>query len=112
MLNAQSDKMDIRFSQVFSRPMFHIWTHSLKSLQYIAVTLSYVNFLQPVPVAARSEALVCGRSPAKIVSSNPTGGMDVGSVVSVVCCQVKVSATSCSLVQRSPTACGVPLCVI
>jgi len=38
--------------------------------------------------------------------------MDVGSVVSVVCCQVKVSATSCSLVQRSPTACGVPLCVI
>jgi hypothetical protein len=29
------------------------------------------------------------------------------SVVSVVCCQVEVSATSWSLVQRSPTDCGV-----
>jgi hypothetical protein len=37
---------------------------------------------------------------------NPTGGMDV-CVVSVVCCQVEVSATSWSLVQRSPTECGV-----
>jgi hypothetical protein len=27
--------------------------------------------------------------------------------VSVVCCQVEVSATSRSLVQRSPTECGV-----
>ena len=30
-----------------------------------------------VPVAARSKALVCGRSPAEIVGSNTTGGMDV-----------------------------------
>ena len=30
-----------------------------------------------VPVAARSEASVCGRSPAEIVGSNPIGGMDV-----------------------------------
>ena len=34
------------------------------------------------------------------------------SVVSVVCCQVEVSATSWSLVQRSPTECGALLCVI
>jgi len=34
------------------------------------------------------------------------------SVVSVVYCQVEVSATSWSLVQRSPTACGASLCVI
>jgi len=45
------------------------------------------------------------------VGSNPTGGMDV-SVVSVVCCQVEVSATDWSLVQRSPTDCGACLCVI
>jgi hypothetical protein len=33
--------------------------------------------------------------------------------VSVVCCQVEVSATSWSLVQRSPTDCGVSqMCVI
>ena len=31
----------------------------------------------PVSVAARSKASVCGRSPAEIVGSNPTGGIDV-----------------------------------
>ena len=30
-----------------------------------------------VPVAARSKAWVCGRSPAEIVDSNPTSGIDV-----------------------------------
>jgi len=34
------------------------------------------------------------------------------SVVSVVWCQIEVSAKSWSLVQRSPTDCGVSLCVI
>jgi len=29
------------------------------------------------PVAARSKAQVCGRSPAEIVGSNPIQGMDV-----------------------------------
>ena len=33
-------------------------------------------------------------------------------VVSVVCCQVEVSATDWSLVQRSTTGCGASLCVI
>jgi len=32
--------------------------------------------------------------------------------VSVVCCQLEVSKTSWSLVQRSPTDCGASLCVI
>ena len=31
----------------------------------------------PIPVAARSKALDCGRSPAEIVGSNPTRGIDV-----------------------------------
>ena len=31
----------------------------------------------PVPVAARSKAQVCGRSPAEIVGSIPTWGMEV-----------------------------------
>jgi hypothetical protein len=31
----------------------------------------------PFPVAARSKAYVCGRSPAGVVGSNPTGGIDV-----------------------------------
>ena len=34
------------------------------------------------------------------------------SVVSVVCCQAEVSATSWSLVERIPTDCGASLCVI
>jgi hypothetical protein len=37
---------------------------------------------------------VCGRSPAEIVGSNPTGEHGCLTVVSVVCCQVEVSATS------------------
>jgi len=44
------------------------------------------------------------------VGSNPTQGMDV-CVVSVVCCQVEVSATDWSFVQRT-TDCGASLCVI
>jgi len=32
--------------------------------------------------------------------------------LSVVCCQVEVSATDWLLVQRSPTGCGASLCVI
>ena len=51
-------------------------------------------YSKPVPVVARSKAKVCGRSLAQVVGSNHTGGMDVLSVVSVLCCQVEVSATS------------------
>jgi hypothetical protein len=32
------------------------------------------------------------------------------SLVCVVCCQIDVSASGCSLVQRSPTESGVPEC--
>jgi hypothetical protein len=65
-------------------------------------------------VAVRSKAWVYGRSLAGIVGLNPAGGTDVClSVVSVVCFLVDVSATSWSLVQRSPTECGVSkMCVI
>jgi len=65
-----------------------------------------------VPVASRSKASVCGRSPAEIVGSNPTGGHGELSVVSFVWCQVEVSATSWSLIRRSPTDCGASFCVI
>jgi hypothetical protein len=43
--------------------------------------LSELNSTQAGPVAARSSALVCGRSPAEIVGSNPTGSM-------VICCEI------------------------
>ena len=57
-------------------------------------------------MAERSKARVFG-----IVGSNFAGSMDV-CVLEVVCCQVEVSATNRSLVQRSPTDCGVSLCVV
>jgi hypothetical protein len=38
---------------------------------------SYLWAQVPIPVAARSEAWVYGRSLAEIVVSNPAGGMDV-----------------------------------
>jgi len=64
-----------------------------------------------VPVATRSKAYVCGRSPAEIVGSNRIGGHGSLSVVSVLYCQIEDSATSWSLVQRSPTDCDASLCV-
>jgi hypothetical protein len=64
-----------------------------------------------VPVAERSKARVCGRSIAGIAGSNPPRGHGCLSFVNAVCCQVEVSATGRSLVQRSPTDCGVSLYV-
>ena len=58
----------------------------------------------PVPVVARSKARVCSHSPTGNVGSNPVGVMDL----CVVCC--KVSASSRSLFQRSPTDCDVSEC--
>jgi hypothetical protein len=55
---------------------------------------------------------VCGRLLAEIAGSNPTGGHGRLSIVTVVCCQVEVSASGWSLVQRSPTECGVSECDI
>jgi hypothetical protein len=52
---------------------------------------------------------VCDPSFAGITGSSPAGSKDMY-FVSVVCCQVEVSASSRSLVQRSPTECGVPEC--
>jgi hypothetical protein len=61
-------------------------------------------------MAARSKAWVCDRSLPMIVDLNPPLGHGGWSVVSVVCCQVEVSASGRSLVQRSPTECGVSEC--
>jgi len=44
---------------------------------------------------------------AGIAGSNPADGMDVLSLVNVVCCQVEVSVVGQSLVQRSTSECGV-----
>ena len=66
----------------------------------------------PVPVATRSKAWVCGRSLPGIVGSNPAGVVEVWLVWMLLCCQVEVSASGWSLIQRHPTDCGASLYVI
>jgi hypothetical protein len=58
--------------------------------------------------------LSCRSSAARLLRSwfRIPPGHGYLSVVSVVCCQVEVSATGWSFVQRSPTDCGGSLCVI
>ena len=48
-----------------------------RDFQLLIVFNRLYYYLVSVPVAARSKAKVFGRSPAEIVGSNPTGGMDV-----------------------------------
>ena len=53
-------------------------TFSIRKGRVSVIFFIYLNYLtMPVPVAARSKAWVCGRSPAETVGSNPTGGMDI-----------------------------------
>ena len=67
---------------------------------------------ESILVATRSKVWFYGCSFPRIAGSNPARGHGCLSVVSVVCCQVDVSATSSSLVQRSPNDCDASLCVI
>ena len=50
--------------------------------------------VMPVPVAVRSKAQVCNRSPADDRGFESHRGHGYLSVVSVVCCQVEVSVMS------------------
>jgi len=61
------------------------------------------TYVQPIPVAGRSKVWVCSRSLAGIAGSIPVTFHGYLSFVSVVFCQVEVSASSWSLAQRSPT---------
>ena len=61
-------------------------------------------------MAARSKAWVCGRSLAGIRGSNFAGACMSVCLLSGVCCEVEVSATGRSLVQRSPTESVVSEC--
>jgi len=66
-----------------------------------------VSVFKPIPVAAWPKALVCGCSLGLRVRISPTAWMFV---LSAVCCQVEVSESGWSLIQRSPTECGVSEC--
>jgi len=68
--------------------------------------------VKAILAAAPSNARVRSRSLAGITGANPAGDMDALLFPSVMFCQVEVSATGRSLVQRSPTDCAASLCVI
>jgi len=88
------------------RNEFHTCTNNNKIIFLCAIFHSL-----PIPMAVRSKAWVCGRSPAGTASSNPAGRTNTCLLWVLLCCQVEVSATGWSLVQRSPTECGVSECV-
>lgn len=60
----------------------------------------HLYFSQPVPVASRGSA--AARLQGLLVRILPGAWM---SVMSVMCCQLKVCASEWSLIQRSPTEC-------
>jgi hypothetical protein len=74
--------------------ILHVFSFS--TWKWISLTLRayfpWVNSPELIPVAARSNAWVCGRSLAGIVGSNLAGAWTL--VVSVVCCQVELSASA------------------
>ena len=94
-------------SRSFLLGMRNVSNKSCTENQYTHFLFSNI-FRKPIPVAARSKAYVCGRSPAEIVGSNPAGGMGV------FCCDCCVlSGTGlCDEPIRRPEECGASLCVI
>jgi len=67
----------------------HLKFISITAQKHVCLSHSLTKIM-PVPVATRSKMQVCGRSPAENVGSNPPRVWMF--VVSVVCCQVVVSA--------------------
>jgi hypothetical protein len=65
----------------------------------------YYHHHQAIAEAPRSKARVFNRSLAGTAGSNPAGGMNV-CLLGMWCCQIEVSATSRSRVQRSNTERG------
>ena len=60
-----------------------------------------LSFPSPIPVAARSKALVYDRSPSGLLGLNPAGSMDVSFLK--MCVHLEVSAMGRSLIQRNLT---------
>jgi hypothetical protein len=66
--------------------------------------VSFIQFAETIPVVAQSKEWVYCLSLAGIERFESRRGPGCQSLLGVLCYQAEVSATSCSLVQRSPTA--------
>jgi hypothetical protein len=60
-----------------------LWKNKLQPRRPQTAIYCRKEKLKPIPVAALSKAKVCGRAVAEIVGSNPSGGMDYLSFLSV-----------------------------
>ena len=76
---------------------------TLSRVTHLLLILHVKKNRMPIPVAERPEARVCGSSLAGVAGSHLAWDMDA----CCVCCEVEVSATDRSLVQRSATEYGV-----
>ena len=100
----------------FVRNFFHYYTSVYANLLFYWQTVTFrsitltlrllMSYIYGAPI------LDVSRSHTTTQHSRQDRGHGYLSVVRVVCCQVEVSATSWSLVQRSPTDCAASLCVI
>ena len=78
-------------------------TRSQHAARIIEINLILLYSMLLIPVAARSEARVCGRQLAEIAGSNPGEGHRYSSLVSVVCCQVQVYLSALCVVRYRST---------
>ena len=112
---------DFQTSQSFAPQMYQLnpLNPELNSICYLLALLAH-HFLHVSRIRVKSLTIrprsqqASGRRPLACWDRGFESHRGHGylSVVSVVCCQVEVSATSWSLVQRSPTDCAAWLCVI
>jgi hypothetical protein len=87
----------------------HTHTHTQPLSLSLSVGLLWTRDRPGAETSKVSKVWVCCRSLAGTTSSNPAPGT-LTSVCCVACCKVEVSASGWSLVQRSPTECGVYEC--
>ena len=114
-LNAELNPICYLLALLGTHNFLHFSTIRVKSL-ILRLLMSY-TYGAPIPDVSRSHTTaqqVSGLRPLTCWDSGFESHRGHGylSVVSVVCCQLEVSATSWSLVQRSPTDCAASLCVI
>ena len=90
--------------------------HSHDNLDYLRFLPVYIYIYIYIYIITGRSRLPCGlrRGPAAacllVLWVRISPGNGCLSIVSIVCCQVEVSASDWSSVQRSPTACGVSEC--
>jgi hypothetical protein len=98
----------------FVRTTVHKYLNAIVGNTYIFIYFMFIYIIYIYQLVmrfcARSKPWVCSLSLAGIVGSNLARGHGCVSLVGVVCCQVDVSTSGRSLVQRSPAECGVSEC--